>query len=159
MDLDQWMQLTEEEELRDIMMIGGIGVFLPFSQEEAEICVADGAAAEQSAEIVQEEGLEHTLEVAQEGKESEHYEEWLNDFSQEAEEAVTLKLIAEGADEEDDDNFEEWLNIFSQEAKKTATREVAEIEEEGADNIFFTDLWELIEALEERVKVQGVHIQ
>jgi hypothetical protein len=70
-----------------------------------------------------------------------------------------LELTAEGADKEDDENSEEWLNIFSHEAEKVATGEVAEVEEEGADSICFADLWEQIEALEERVKVQGVHIQ
>jgi hypothetical protein len=49
--------------------------------------------------------------------------------------------------------------IFSHEAEKTATWEVAETEEEEADNICFADLWEQIEALEERVRVQGRHIQ
>jgi hypothetical protein len=46
-------------------------------------------------------------------------------FSQEAEEAVALKLTAEEA-EEDDEHSEEWLNIFSQETEKTATWEFAE---------------------------------
>jgi hypothetical protein len=57
MNLDQQEQLTEEDNLRSLMMIRGIGVFLPFSKKEAEICVADGAAIaeEQSAEIVREE--------------------------------------------------------------------------------------------------------
>jgi hypothetical protein len=41
LDLDQQMQLTEEEDLRNLLMIGGIQIFLPFAQEEAEICVAD----------------------------------------------------------------------------------------------------------------------
>jgi hypothetical protein len=62
-------------------------------------------------------------------------------FSQEAEEAVALKLTAEEA-EEDDEHSEEWLNIFSQEAEKTATWEFAAEEEEEADNICFADLWE-----------------
>jgi hypothetical protein len=44
-DLDQHVQLTEEEDLRDLLMIGGIQIFLPFSQEEAEVCVMDGATA------------------------------------------------------------------------------------------------------------------
>ena len=35
MDLDQQVQLTEEEDLKDLLMIGGIQIFLPFSQEEA----------------------------------------------------------------------------------------------------------------------------
>jgi hypothetical protein len=30
-----------EEDQDDLLMIGGIGVFLPCAQEEAEICVAD----------------------------------------------------------------------------------------------------------------------
>jgi hypothetical protein len=50
-------------------------------------------------------------------------------------------------------------HIFSHEAEKTATGEVAEAEEEEADNICFADLWDQIEALEERIKVQGMHIQ
>jgi hypothetical protein len=52
--LDQQMQLTEEEDLRNLLMIGGIQIFLPFAQEEAEICVADAATAEagQLAETV-----------------------------------------------------------------------------------------------------------
>jgi hypothetical protein len=84
-------------------MIGGIGVFLPFSQEEAEVCVADDAAttAEQSAVTVRkEEGLEQTLEAAQaDEEENEHSEEWLNTFSQEAERAVALELTAKEAEE------------------------------------------------------------
>ena len=36
MSLDQHVQLTKEEEYQDnILMIGGIGVFLPLAQEEA----------------------------------------------------------------------------------------------------------------------------
>jgi hypothetical protein len=49
-------------------MIGGIGIFLPCAQEEAEICVADGATAEQSQltmTVREEEELEQTLEAAQ----------------------------------------------------------------------------------------------
>jgi hypothetical protein len=48
--LDQHVQLIEEED-QDLLMIGGIGLFLPFTQEEAKVCVADDAAAaeEQSA--------------------------------------------------------------------------------------------------------------
>jgi hypothetical protein len=110
--------------------------------------------------IKREEGLEQTLEAAQAEGENEHSEEWLNDFGQRAEkkEAIALKMTAEEA-KEDDEHSEEWLHIFSQEAERTATWEFAEEEEEEEDNIFFADLWEQIESLEERVKVQGVHIQ
>jgi hypothetical protein len=101
------VQLTEEEDHNDILLIGGIGVFLPCAQEEAEICVADGATAEQSQlmmTIEEEEELEQTLEDAQVevGKESEHSKECLNIFSQGAEkkEVVALKLAAEEVEEQ-----------------------------------------------------------
>jgi hypothetical protein len=58
-----------------------------------------------------------------------------------------------------DEHSEEWLSIFSHEAETNATEEVAEAEEEGADNLCFAELWQQIEALEERVRVQGRHIQ
>ena len=61
--------------------------------------------------------------------------------------------------EEEDEHSEEWLDIFSQETEKTATWEVVEAEEEEAGSICFADLWDQIEALEERIKVQGMHIQ
>jgi hypothetical protein len=157
------MQLTEEDQ-NDILMIGGIEVFLPFSQEEAEGSVADDTttAGEQSAMTVRkEEELEQTLGAAQADLEkSEHSEEWLNDFSHEAEESCSI-----GADSRRsrrrrrNEHSEEWLNIFSHEAEKTATGEVAEAEEEEAGNICFADLWDQFEALEERIKVQGMHIQ
>jgi hypothetical protein len=53
----------------------------------------------QLAETVKEE-LEQILEAAQEEEENEHSEEWLNAFSQEAEEAAALKLAAEEAEEQ-----------------------------------------------------------
>jgi hypothetical protein len=63
MDLDQQVQLTEEEDLRNLLMIGGIEIFLPLAQEEAEICVADAATTEgQLAETVREE-LEQILKL------------------------------------------------------------------------------------------------
>jgi hypothetical protein len=56
---------TEEEDQRNLLMIGGIEIFLPFAQEEVEICVADAATIEgQPAETVREEELE-TLKDAQ----------------------------------------------------------------------------------------------
>jgi hypothetical protein len=65
MSLDQQVQLTKEEDLRDLLMIGGIGVFLPLSLEEAEVCIADAATAEeQSAVTIRKEELEKTLEAA-----------------------------------------------------------------------------------------------
>jgi hypothetical protein len=49
--------------------------------------------------------------------------------------------------------------FFSHEVEKTATGKVVEAEEEEVDNICFANLWEQVESLEERVKVQGMHIQ
>jgi hypothetical protein len=44
--------------------------------------------------------LEQTLEVAQvEKEENENFEEWLNDFKQETEEAAALKMTTEEAEE------------------------------------------------------------
>jgi hypothetical protein len=127
---DQQMQLTEEEDLRNLLMIGGIQIFLPFAQEEAEVCVADVEAA--------------TTEAGQPA-ETVRKKNWSRFGTAQA--------------EEEDEHSEEWLNTFSQEAERTATWEFAEEEEEEADNISLADLYEQIEALEERVKVQSVHIQ
>jgi hypothetical protein len=145
------------EDQDDILMIGGIGLFLPCAQEEVEIGVADGAVAEQSQWMMTfKEELEQVFETAQaqaeaeeavalklkaeEGKENENSEERLNDFSQEDEEAVELKLTKEEA-EEDDEHSGEWLKIFIQEDEKTTIGEFA-AEEEGAYNICFAELWQ-----------------
>jgi hypothetical protein len=218
---DQQMKLTGEEEHQDdILMIGGIEIFLPFAQEEAENSVVHAATAEQPQleMTVEEEELEQVSETAQadeeknecseeqlndfsqqaeravalrltaakekeedehskewldifnivaektatgefaaEGKENEHFEECLNEFSQEIERAAALKLTAEEAEKEEE-HSEEWLSIFSHEVETNATWEVAEAEGD-TDNICLTELWEQIEALEDRVKVQGMHIQ
>jgi hypothetical protein len=88
--LDQQVQLTEVEDQDDLLMIGGIGIFLPCAQEEAENCVADDTttAGEQSVVTVMTDKrkLEQTFETAQaEEEKNEHSEEQLNDFSQRAE--------------------------------------------------------------------------
>jgi hypothetical protein len=115
------MQLTEEEDQVNLQMIGGIHVFLPHSLGEVEIYAIDAAIAEagQPTEIVRE-ALEQTLEVAKAKREDEHSEECLNAFIQEAEEAASLKLIAEEAEEEEYrlitpwemelEMLEDWLN-------------------------------------------------
>jgi hypothetical protein len=89
-DLDQQVQLTEDEDscgfpshvnedddklktftireadLRSLIMIGGIEIFLPLAQEEAEIWVADATTTEeQLVETVREEELEQISEAAQ----------------------------------------------------------------------------------------------
>jgi hypothetical protein len=48
MERDQQVQLTEEKDQDDLLMIGGIGIFLPCAQEEEKMGVADGATTEQS---------------------------------------------------------------------------------------------------------------
>ena len=47
LSLDQHVKLTEEEDLRSLIMIGGIEIPLPLSSKEAEICVADEAATKE----------------------------------------------------------------------------------------------------------------
>jgi hypothetical protein len=141
MSLDQQVQLTKEEDLRDLLMIGGIQIFLPLSQEEAEVCVADGAATaeEQSAKTVRKE-WEQISEAAQEGNEKEHSEEWLNDFSQgdEKKEATAQKLVAKEAKaqasrfitpwEMELEMLEDWLNNLE------PARELTELELSGKVN-------------------------
>jgi hypothetical protein len=117
--------------------LGELEIFLPCAQEEAENCVADvQQQAEQSQlEMTVKRKLEQTFETAQadEGKENEHSEEWLNDFSQQAEkEAVALKLAAEEAKEQagkfitpwemELEMLEDWLN------NPGPARELAEFE-------------------------------
>jgi hypothetical protein len=143
-------------------MIGGIQVFLPSAQEGAENSVADiAAAAEQSPQemtIRREKELEQVSETAQVDKEkSECSEEQLNRFSQQVERVAAFELTAEA--EKEEEHSEEWLSIFSHEVENNATEEVADTENEDTDNICLAELWEQIEALEDRVKVQGMHIQ
>jgi hypothetical protein len=224
MNVDQQMQLTEEEGQNDILMVGGIQVFLPSAQEGAENSVADiAAAAEQSPQemtVRKERKLEQVSETAQVDEEknecseeqlnkfsqqaeraaafeltaketeegNEHFKEWLDifstgaeetamwgfaaeneegehsveclsDFSQEAGRAVALRLTAEKEAEKEEEHSEEWLSVFSHEVENNATEGVAETENEDTDNICLAELWEQIEALEDRVKVQGMHIQ
>jgi hypothetical protein len=79
--LNHLEELTEEEYQKNLLMIGGIQIFVPFSKEEVEICVVDVATeAGQPSETVKE-ALEQTWEVAQEEKENEHSDECLNAFS------------------------------------------------------------------------------
>jgi hypothetical protein len=71
--------------MRNLLMIGGIGIFLPLAQGEAEICVAGAGTAEEQSQLTMnvKRKLEQTFETAQadEGK-NERFEERLNDFSQ-----------------------------------------------------------------------------
>jgi hypothetical protein len=156
------MKLTGEEEHQDdILMIGGIEIFLPFAQEEAENSVVHAATAEQSQleMTVEEEELEQVSETAQvDEEENECSEEQLHKFSQQAERAAAFELTAKET-EEGNEHSEEWLDIFSISVENNATEEVAEAEEEDTDSICLAELWEQIEALEDRVKVQGMHIQ
>jgi hypothetical protein len=139
-NLDQQMQLTEEEDQNDTMMIGGIGIFLPCAQEEAENRVENGieTTREQSAVTVKrklelemnvKEKLEQTLKSAQaEMKEdNEHSMEWLNAFSTEDEETATGEFAAE---DEEDEHSEEWLITFSQESERAVALELTA---EGAE--------------------------
>jgi hypothetical protein len=57
----------EKEDQRNLLIIGGIEIFLPLSPVEAKTCVADAATAEgQPAETVMEEEVEQMIEAAQE---------------------------------------------------------------------------------------------
>jgi hypothetical protein len=102
MSLYQQVQLAKEEDMRNLLMIGGIEILLPLSQEEAEICVVGATTTEgQLAKTVKEE-LEQISKVAREKEENEHSEEWLNAFIWEVEkrETIALKLTVEEVKEQ-----------------------------------------------------------
>jgi hypothetical protein len=63
---DQQVQLTAED-MRSRMMIGGIQVFLPFSQEEAEIVLQMQTTAEEQSQLTMtvKRKLEQTFETTQ----------------------------------------------------------------------------------------------
>jgi hypothetical protein len=91
--LNQPEELTEEEDLRSLLMIGGIQIFLPFSQEEAEICVADAATItpwEMELEMLEDwlNNPEPVGDCHEQVLAEEHSEESLRDFSQGAEKVM-----------------------------------------------------------------------
>jgi hypothetical protein len=110
---DQQVQLTEVKEHQgDILMIGGIRLFLPSAQEEAENSVVHAATAGERSQLMmtdfhqtvtgrEEEELEQAFETAQaDERKNECSEEQLNNFSQQAERAVALKLTAKAQAEQ-----------------------------------------------------------
>jgi hypothetical protein len=107
---DQQMKLTGEEEHQDgILMIGGVSIFLPSAQEEAENSVVHAAIAEQSQleMTVEEEELEQASGTAQADEEkNECSEEQLNKFSQQAERAAAFGLTAKDEAEVDEKQFQ-----------------------------------------------------
>jgi hypothetical protein len=131
---DQQVQLTTGD-LEGQIMIGGVSIFLPSAQEEAENSVYIQTTAEQSQleMTVEEEELEQASGTAQaDAKKNECSEGQLKNFSQQAGGAVALKLTAKaqaGAKEEDE-HSEEWLSIFSTEAENITTGEIARVEGE-----------------------------
>ena len=102
---DQQVQLTEVKEHQgDILMIGGIRLFLPSSHEEAENSVVHAATAGERSQLMmtdfhqtvtgrEEEELEQAFETAQaDERKNECSDEQLNNFSQQDERSVALKL-------------------------------------------------------------------
>jgi hypothetical protein len=135
-NLDQQMQLTVEEHQNDLLMIGGIELFLPSTQEEVENSVVHAATVEQSQleMTVEEEELEQAFGTAQaDAKKNECSEGQLKIFSQQAGEAVALRLTAkaQAGAEGESGHSKEWLSIYSREAERTTTREVAEEQKEA----------------------------
>jgi hypothetical protein len=101
------MQLTKKEDQRNLLMIGGIQIFLLHIPVEVRICVVDERVTiveGQLALTIVKEELEQVLEAAQAEEEDEHSNEWLNTFSQEAEKTAALEL-AEEKEEEEEDNM------------------------------------------------------
>jgi hypothetical protein len=74
-DLDQQVQMTKDEDQNDILMIGGISIFLPFSLEEVENFIADVAISEEQSAVTVKQKLEQMVGTAQEDQENERSEE------------------------------------------------------------------------------------
>jgi hypothetical protein len=147
MEKDQQVQLTEEvKDQGDLLMIGGIQLFLPCAQEEAKGCIAGAATAEEQSPLMMtvEKELEQTSKSAQAEmkEEGEHSEEWLISFSQEVESAVALELTVE--EDGESEHSEKCFNIFSlgAEKKEAVALELATKEaKERADRIITP--WEM----------------
>jgi hypothetical protein len=124
----------------------------------------------QLAETVKEE-LEQISEAAQAGEENEHSEEWLNAFSQEAEEAAALKLAAEEAEEQagrlitpwemELKMLEDWLNNPGP-ARELAEEQLSEkvteqqVSREKTAEMNFAAAWQ-VEATEDEENGMGDH--
>jgi hypothetical protein len=126
-NLDQQVQLTEEEDQDDILMIGGIGIFLPCAQEEAEIVLQ---MVQQQNSLSADDDCQRRRIGADFGscpsrkKKKREWAFWgmAQHFSQGAEkkEAVALKLAAKEAKEQagkvitpwemELEMLEDWLN-------------------------------------------------
>ena len=120
-------------------MIGGIPIFLPSAQEEAEISIVDGATTGEQSQLMmtikEEEELEQVSETAQVDEEkNECSEEQLNKFSQQAERAAAFELTAKET-EEGNEHFKEWLDIFITGAEETAMWGFAAEKEEGGHSV------------------------
>jgi hypothetical protein len=128
-NMDQQVQLTEDEDQYDILMIGGISIFLPFAPEEAENRMADVARSEEQSAVTVKQKLEQMAKTAQVDEEkNECSEEQLNNFSTEDENNAIGEIAgAEGKS----GHSEEWLSIYSRGAETNATWEVAEEEKEA----------------------------
>jgi hypothetical protein len=92
---DQQMQLIEREDQRDLLMIGGIAIFLASSRGEVKVFIIDATKAREKQPDVTIKELEKTQVFSQAVEEDEHSKEWLNIFSQEDENPATLKLTVE----------------------------------------------------------------
>jgi hypothetical protein len=95
----------QKEDQKNILMIGGIQVFLPDSPIEVRACVVDAETeGGYPTETVKEnEKMEQTLMFSQ-GEEEEHLAELLKIFSQEVETEMTATL--ESAIEEEEENMD-----------------------------------------------------
>jgi len=100
---DHPKELTEEKYQKDILIIGGIQIFLPLSPVEERVYVADATIGKIQPTVIVRE-MEQTSKAAQ-VEEDEHSEEWLNIFIQEAEKTAALEIAIEKEEEVDNMSF------------------------------------------------------
>jgi hypothetical protein len=101
---DQPEELTEEKDQKDILIIGGIQIFLPLSPVEARVCVVDVVTRERQPVVTVGE-MEQISEATQAEEGNDHFEEWLKFFGQEDETKTTTALELATEEEEETDSM------------------------------------------------------
>jgi hypothetical protein len=99
-----------EKDQQNLLIIGGIWIFLPSSQDEARQDVVGTTTKGKPSETVKEEEEMGQTSRFEPVEEKEHSKEWLKIFSQEAEKktVAALKLTARAKEENTNEFLTQW---------------------------------------------------
>jgi hypothetical protein len=127
----------KEEDQRCILIIGGIKIFLPSSQAEASICVADAEEEGQPTETVIKEEMEQILKSSHVGEAEENSTEFLKIFIQEAEQEMTAELNPAAEEETYNMDFVDLCEEFEALEKRVIVQsrhiQQVKLEEDGGE--------------------------